>query len=122
MNTSILTSLLAAAVVGTCPYVNFDTIPNSANEYPDYRKTVVKTPGLLRDPSQNAFLGTMGPCGNESLYQTYLYKNELYHCNLAPTLAAWAAENPDVEYCTWGYGELAPIGDSDNPDDYVPSE
>lgn len=79
---------------------------------------MVKTPGLLRDPEKNSFLGTMGPCGNDSLYQTYLYEDELYHCNLAPTLAAWAALQTE-DYCTWGFGELAPVGDSTNPDDYT---
>jgi hypothetical protein len=86
------------------------------------RDSVVKTPALLRDNTKNAFLGTMGPCGNDSLYQTYLYENELYHCNLAPTLSAWAAQDPDTEYCTWGYGELAPVSDSTDPMDYLPSD
>jgi hypothetical protein len=118
------TLLVSAALAGSCPYVNYATMPNTANEYPDYRDSVVKTPDLLRDSSKNAFLGTMGPCGNDSLYQTYVYEGEKYHCNLATTLMAWAAleENAGTEYCTWGYGELAPVGTSTNPDDYTLSE
>ena len=62
----------------------------------------------------------MGPCGNESLYQAGVYADERYHCNLAPTLTAWAAANsPDVPVCTWGFGELAPPGDSTTSLDYT---
>ncbi len=60
----------------------------------------------------------MGPCGNDSLYQTYLYKDELYHCNMASTVTAWAATQ-EGEFCTWGFGELAPVNDSTNSLDYT---
>jgi hypothetical protein len=87
-----------------CPFANqggLGAVPSNTTETwsslpdPDYaynveRTSVVKQPGLLRDPTKNAFLGTMGPCGNKSLYQSYLMSGELYHCQLDETLVAWA--------------------------------
>ena len=40
---------------------------------------------------------------------------------MASKIWEWAQQYPDTEYCTWGFGELAPVGTSTNPDDYVPS-
>jgi hypothetical protein len=124
MKISIAASLIAISTA-TCPFLNYSENPEPSNLYPGMRSSVVKTPGVLRDDeSKGAFLGTMGACGNESLYQSYLLTGELYHCNMAQTLFDWAVANPRAdgeEYCTWGFGELAPAGDSTNPDDYVPS-
>jgi hypothetical protein len=113
--------LIVIAAAGSCPYINYETpTPNPDSAYTDQRSTVVKTPGLLRDPTKNAFLGTMGPCGNDSLYQSYLYEGEMYHCDLSSTIVEWAAMTEmEGGWCTWGYGELAPPGDSTNPDDYM---
>jgi hypothetical protein len=64
----IVSSLLVASAAATCPYVNWSKTPNESQLYPEMRDSVVKTPSLLRDADKNAFLGTMGPCGNSSLY------------------------------------------------------
>ena len=60
----------------------WSTTPDPDYQYAEMRSSVVKQPGVLRDPSKKAFLGTLGPCGNSSLYQTYLSSGELYHCQL----------------------------------------
>ena len=40
---------------------------------------IVQAPGLQRDDGRS-FLGTMGPCGTDVLYDRYLAKGEVYHC------------------------------------------
>jgi hypothetical protein len=60
----------------------------------------------------------MGPCSNPSLYQTYLGKGELYMCGMAEQIYNWAKDQ-DEDYCTWGFGELAPPGNSKNAKDYI---
>jgi len=96
----------------------FSTLPEPDQAYPEMRSSVVKTPSLLRNDSKKAFLGTMGPCGNKSLYQSYLSTGELYHCQLDETLLNWA-KNQTEDMCTWGFGELAPPGNSTNSLDYT---
>jgi len=94
-------------------------LPNPESEYENLRSTVAKQPQMLRDPTKKAFLGTMGACGNKSLYQSYLLDGELYHCQLDEALVAWAKKQSEP-MCTWGFGEMAPPGDSKtNAHDYA---
>lgn len=60
----------------------------------------------------------MGPCGDSALYETYLSKGELYHCGMAAQIQEWA-KSQDIEYCTFGFGELPPPANSTNFEDYV---
>lgn len=41
---------------------------------------------------------------------------------MAAQIYAWAQENSSEEYCTWGYGELAPVGESEDRMDYLFSD
>ena len=61
----------------------------AATEAHDPSTPIVLAPGLLRDPGRS-FLGTMGPCGEEVLYDRYLDEDEVYHCQLASTIWEFA--------------------------------
>ena len=79
---SVIASALFSAYVTAFEGME-PTMVGSTVIAPNTTTTVIQTPGLLRDPSKKAFFGTMGKCGNSALYQTYLSKGELYHCNMS---------------------------------------
>ena len=96
MRTSFVTAILTTAIRADDP--------------------IIQAPGLQRDDGRS-FLGTMGPCGIEVLYDRYLAEGEEYHCQMADALYQFS-QTQDEDLCTWGWGELAPLGTSTDPYDY----